>query len=594
MARSESSKNDRLVKTGRADGWQNVLTGLGSTTRDKRESHIPVPDPLSYADALSIYRATDTGARIVDVPAEEMTRQGFDVQIPEEHESAEALGAALDDLDVNSKLLDLAKKTRAFGGAIALVGAQDGTARLSEPLNENKIQSIEFLTVFDPSEVSVLEFVGSVGARNYGDPAFYSIHPKVMSADPKSQGLERVHSSRVLLFRGPSISRLQEQSNRGFGDSVFDLVWKVIRDFDSAYSNSSVLIEDFAQAVFKIKGLAEAIAGDRSDLVKKRLEIMDLSRSVLRAIALDAEGEDFERKPTPISGLADLLDRFANRLSAATRIPVTVLMGTSPAGLSATGASDVRLFYDFIASQQQAVLKKPLERLIRLIMLSKTGPTKGTEPENWAVQFRPLWQPSEQEQATTRQTMANADQIYLTNGVLSADEVRNARFGGDRYSVETAIEADDGEDMNEADDLAEAEGVTRGVDENGKPIEVKPGETAPEKSPTGAPGGMPTASSGAPKVQDQAMNGAQVTSLIEVVRAYHAEEIPRESALAIVRIAFRLSEQEASDLIGPENFQPKEPPPPVIAGGPPGVSQKPPQPKQPTTPRPVPPGSKEV
>ena len=588
MAPSKSSKIDRLAKTGRADGWQNVLTGLGSKTRDKRESSIPVPDPLSYQDALSIYRSTDTGARIVDVPADEMMRQGFDVQIPGEHEQAEAIGAALDDLDVNSKLLDLAKKTRAFGGAIALVGAQDGAARLSEPLNENRIASIEFLTTFDPSEVSVLEFVGSVGARNYGEPAFYSIHPKVYNADPKGQGLERVHASRVLHFRGASISRLQEQSNRGFGDSVFDLVWKVIRDFDSAYSNSSVLIEDFAQAVFKIKGLAEAIAGDRSDLVKKRLEVMDLSRSVLRAVALDADGEDFERKPTPVSGLSDLLDRFANRLSAATRIPVTVLMGTSPAGMSATGASDIRIFYDFISGQQQSVLKKPLERLIRLLMLSKKGPTKGVEPENWAVQFRPLWQPSEAEQATTRATMAGADQIYLTNGVLSADEVRNARFSGDRYTVETTIEADD--DTSEADDLAETEGVTRAVDENGEPVEVKPGETKP--GPTGAPG---AGASGAPKVQDQAMNGAQVSSLIEVVRAYHAEEIPRESAIAIVKVAFRLSDQEALELIGPENFEPKEPPAPAFGGGfggPPKPGQ-PGQPKQPTTPKPAFPSAKE-
>jgi phage-related protein (TIGR01555 family) len=540
-----SKKNARLEQTARADGWTNVLTGLGVSTRDKRAAHVPIPEPLSYADALSIYRATDTGARIVDLPAEEMVRQGFDVLIPKNPEQGEVIGAALDDLDVNAKLLDLARKTRAFGGAVALVGAQDGAGRLSEPLNERAIQTIEFLTVFDPSEVSVLEFVGSVGARNYGEPAFYSIHPKVSSADPKSQGLERVHASRVLHFRGPSISRLQEQANRGFGDSVFDLVWKVIRDFDSAYANASALIEDFAQAVFKIRGLAEAIAGDRSDLVKRRLEVMDLSRSVLRAIALDADGEDFERKPTPISGLPELLDRFANRLAAATRIPVTVLMGTSPAGLNATGASDVRLFYDFIASQQQAVLRKPLERLIRLVMLSKRGPTKGVEPDNWAVQFRPLWQPSEQEQAVTRQTMAAADQVYLANGVLSADEVRKARFGGDRYSVETSIEADDGV-SEEAASLAETEGVPRGIDPNGQPILLKPGEV-----------GSGVAASA--KVQDQAMNGAQVTSLIEIVRAYHANQIPRESALAIVRVAFRLSEQEAAEVIGPESFQPKQP-----------------------------------
>lgn len=587
MARKTKPTKSADQAISKVDGWANVLTGvgtLGASARDKRSGAAPNPQPLSYSDALALYRSTDTGARIVDIPAEEMIRAGWDLRIPDDHETAEKLGAKLDDLEASAKLLDLSKKVRAFGGAIALVGADDGSTNFALPLAEERIKSVKFLTVFDPSEVSVLEYEGAIGSPDYGDPLFYAIHPRVITASPTSPALlNRVHRSRVLLFRNPPISRLQANANAAFGDSIFDLTWRVIRDFDSAYSNSNALIEDFAQAVFKIKGLAEAIAADRSDVVKERLRIMDLSRSVLRAIALDADGEDFERKPTPISGLAELLDRFANRLAAATRIPVTVLMGTSPAGLNATGASDVRLFYDFISSQQNTIIRKPFERLIRLVMLAADSPTRGKEPENWALEFRPLWQPSEQEQATTRQTMANSDQIYLGAGVLSADEVRQARFGGDRYSVNTSIEA---EDLNEeADDLAESEGVTRGVDENGEPIQVKPGEMNPAAG-----------ASGAPKAQDTALNGAQVTSAIEIVKSVHRGELPRESGLAMLAEFFNLSPESAEKIMGPENFKPeptaeekalaaaaKNPPPQ------PGAPKPQPRP-QPTG---IPPGPKE-
>lgn len=544
--KSKRADSDFSIKPTTVDGWANVLTGVGTlgiNARDKRAGLVPNPQPLAYTDQLAIYRATDTGARIVDIPAEEMIRSGWDVNIPDDHETAEQIGARLDDLDTASKLLDLAKKTRAFGGAIALIGADDGSKDLSLPLNESAIKRVDFLTIFDPSEVSVLEYEGAIGSPGYGDPLFYAIHPQVHVTTPADPvGLtNRVHASRVLLFRNPTISRLQGNANRAFGDSIFDLCWRVIRDFDSAYSNSNALIEDFAQAVFKIKGLAEAVAADRSDVVKARLQIMDLSRSVLRAIALDADGEDFERKPTPISGLAELLDRFANRLAAATRIPVTVLMGTSPAGLNATGASDVRLFYDFVSSQQNTILRKPFERLIRLVMLAKDSPTRGIEPKNWALEFRPMWQPTEQEQAATRQTMANADQIYLGAGVLSADEVRQARFGGDRYSVNTSIEA---EDLNDdADELAESEGVTREVDAEGNPVQVMPGA-------------MP-ASAGAPKAQDTALNGAQVTSAIEIVKSVHRGELPRESGLAMLAEFFNLTPEAAARIMGPENFKPE-------------------------------------
>jgi hypothetical protein len=66
------------------------------------------------------------------------------------------------------------------------------------------------------------------------------------------------------------------------------------------------------------------------------------------------------------------------------------------------------------------------------------------------------------------------------------------------------------------------------------------------------------------------MNGAQVSSLVEVVRAVHAEEIPRESGIGILQVAFKLSPAAAASVMGPETFKPKEPKPTGF-GGPPGA-----------------------
>ena len=545
----------RLLSLVRLDGWVNVLTGV-ATSRDARTSSAPNPqNKLGLADCEALYVSSDTAQRIVDIPAEEMSREGFDLKIPDGGAEAERLGAMLDDLKFDSKLLDMTRKTRALGGAILFLGADDGAPSLDQPLDPVRSRGVRFLTVFDPNEFSVLEWQGAIGAPDYGEPLMYSISPRIISADPRYGAgvLGRVHASRLVRMTRPTLTRIRSQSNRGVGDSVYETVWESIRDFDMAHSEAAALVKDFAQAVFKIRGLSEAIASDNAKLVAERLRMMDLSRSVLRAVALDAENEDFERKPTPVSGLSDILDRLSIRVAAATRIPVTKLMGQAPAGLNATGDADTRNFYDYLKSEQTSLHRPVIESVTRLIMLSRGSPTQGAEPENWSVEFRPLWQPTQKEQADARNVMASADSIYLTQGVLSADEVRRARFGGDAWSVSTSIKVDDLDD-NDSDEIENEEGVTR-LDPEGNPIQVASGSTAP-------------------KAADTALNGAQISSAIEIVRSVGREELSRESGLAMLIEFFNLSSESANRILGPVAFKPIEPATPA----PPQNTQNPPAP----------------
>jgi phage-related protein (TIGR01555 family) len=477
-ANKKSSKSDEQVIL---DGWQNALTGLGDPSRDKRNSAVPAPDSLSYADALDLIRADFMAQRIVCKPAEEMTREWFDVRIEDNEEAAEAIGARMADLKAPERFYKAIEQERLFGGSLIFIGANDGITDPSLPLNEKAIKSIDFLTGFDNSEAFVTRWQANPMDRDYGEPLEYQISPRVIGVDSKGI-LTRVHASRVIRFCGPVYSRILLNAKRGWGDSVLDVVWKVIRNFAESFSGAGALIQDFSQAVIKIKGLAAAIAADKSNLIKNRMMMLDLARSVLRAMVLDADNEDFERKPTPISGLDALLQQFAQQLAAAADIPLTVLMGQSPAGLSATGDSDIRQWYDHVRKMQNK--RRPqFERLAKLLFLAKDGPTRGVEPKNWSLQFRSLWQESDGEKAKTRLTMAQADQIYLQTGVIDAGEVRVSRFGGDEYSIDTAIEGDSAPAETLAQE-AEENGISRIDPNTGKPAQYKPGALVNTKPQT--------------------------------------------------------------------------------------------------------------
>ena len=76
-----------------------------------------------------------------------------------------------------------------------------------------------------------------------------------------------------------------------------------------------------------------------------------------------------------------------------------------------------------------------------------------------------------------------------------------------------------------------------------------------------------------------AFNGAQVKALSDIVLQVASKEIPFESAVQMVRIAFPVSEAEARELLQPAENMPKPEAPTVVV--PPPVPPAPPKPGEP-------------
>lgn len=440
------------------DGWENVFTGLG-TARDKRTGGAVTFKKLTYVECEDLWRGDDMAAKIIEEPAREMTRKWLDVQIENAEEDdisetkadAELVEKDLKRLKAQARVREAIMRQRAYGGAVLLVGAEDGVSDLSQPLREAALRRVRFLTVFDAWEVYPRSYYSDPEEEGYGEPETYWIYPQGVpggmnvNAKPTKMTTTIVHESRLLRFEGVRVSRRQARENRGWGDSVFVRMQEVLADFGMSWGGVSHLMQDFSQAVFKMRGLFEALAAGNEALVQQRLAMMDECRSMLRAVLLDAgDGtgptEDFERKPTPVTGLAELLDRFCNRLAAAADMPVTRLMGQSPAGLNATGAQDEGWWYDRMAGLQDEVLRDPLERLIHLLFVSKEGPTDGVVPENWSLVFRSLKQLSPMDEATRRKTVVEMAKTAIDSQMVMPEEAGVSIFGGDEFSAEIHID----------------------------------------------------------------------------------------------------------------------------------------------------------
>lgn len=384
----------------RNDSWQNLLTGLGSSRDKANYLHLTPNDRFSPEYLEQLYNSDDIAARIIDLVPHEIMRQGFNIN-----------GKPILELNLKHHLCDALIKSRLFGAAYIFLGIDDG-ADQTNPLVLQKIKSLKFINILSAKEITIKSFYQDIVSPNFGEPELYEL----------TQSKTIIHESRLIPFYGTS-----PLGPKTFPPSILQRIYPVLQQFHTAWQATAHLMTDAAQGIFKLKGLHSAVASNRSDELLKRMELVDMSRSISRSILLDAEDEDFRRDTYGFAGIPEILEKMMLRLSAAARIPVSLLMGQAPAGLNATGDSDIRFFYDQVKAEQEA-LKPKIERIYRLLV--KNGNT------DCAIEFPALWQLTDKEQAELRRLEAETDRIYLQEGVLLPEEVAIKRFSTGDFAID--------------------------------------------------------------------------------------------------------------------------------------------------------------
>lgn len=426
----------------RGDGYLNVITGVGAQ-RDPTTQTFYAPEPILTQQQLeAIFEGDGIGRRIVEMPAEEMCRGWFDVVGDE----GEGVQDYLETLRMQQVFTDAAVWARLFGGSLVYLILEDGKDE-QQPVDYKRIRKVVGAQVFDrwsvgfepdrPSKDPILRLMGR--------PEFYNLTPLGGGFPIK------VHESRVAYIPGRRLTASRRQTNGGWDASVLQGAWTALQRHGTGMGYSSNILRDFVQSVLAVKDLTAMIAAGREDVVERRIRLLDVSRSILNTIILDAEGEEYTKQSSSVAGLADILDRFAETLSAAVGIPITKLFGKAPGGLNSTGEHDMRNYYDMLASEQNRMLDPLAETIVKMVFSAKDGPTSGREPKEWSVRWRSLDQPTQKETAELRKQVADTDKIYIDAGVLSSDEVAQSRFGQGEWTMETQLV--EGTDRNETASL---------------------------------------------------------------------------------------------------------------------------------------------
>ena len=418
------------------DGWANILTGIG-TNLDKTSYALPNWSRMDRQLAEAIYAADDMGSKIASIIPEDGTRAGVEWIIPEgeDPELIKWLDKEMDRLEVWRKLAWAWIQARVFGGSIIYISVADGRETY-EPIDWKNVSRINSLNVFDRWQLSITssDIISDLSDPNFGLPGYYNFMAG-NSPSPETPPM-RIHYSRVIRFDGIKLPTRLFIKNNYWHDSIYSKLYKSIRNYSSSFDAVANLLTDFNQPVFKVEGLADSLAMDGGVTAQKKVETVALSRSVARAVILDKQ-DDFQTVGASVSGLSDLLKMTTDRLVGGSNIPHTRLLGESPSGLGATGRSELTDYYDMIASQQEQILRHPLDYVLKLLFLQVNAPES---PEGFSFNFSNLYQTDQATVIATRKTQADIDALYIDRGVYDPMTVAKARFGTGEYSFETSID----------------------------------------------------------------------------------------------------------------------------------------------------------
>lgn len=452
--------------TYREDGYTNMLNKYG-TSQDNSEAYDYKPEEFANDMELTrLYEGNGLFTKIIDRPAEESIKHGFDIDYGDEA-ITEYVEDKMDELELEDRFATAEKWARLYGGSIIVMLVDDGRG-LEEPLDWNNVRSIDELRVFErsivqPDYTSLYTYnAHEVMEKHRERPLDQPEHYAVFSL----YGYFTVHYTRCLVFRN---GRLPEHTTnalyRYWGIPEYVKIKRALRETITAHSDGVKLLERSVQAIYKMKGLANLLATeDGEDQAIRRMQVIDMARGILNSLAIDSEGEDYDFKTLPMAGVKDILDSTCNMLSAVTDIPQTILYGRSPAGENSTGDADLENFYNLLERIQKMNMKSNGRTVIDLIL--KEGKERGQIEKipKYKMKFAPLWSMSETEQATVEQTKATTEQIkaqtaqaYVDMQAIDPSEVRQALAKGDTYDIQELVTEEDEFDI--PDDLMDIEGI---------------------------------------------------------------------------------------------------------------------------------------
>lgn len=268
----------------------------------------------------------------------------------------------------------------------------------------------------------------------------------------------KYHKSRILTFVGRDVPDILKGAYAFCGLSRSQMARPYVENWLRTRQSTADIVNAFSVMVLKTN-MDAFLEGGSSDGVISRIDFFNANRSNKGTMVVDKDTEDFGNVSAPLGTLDKLQAQALEQICSVSHIPLVKFTGISPTGLNQSNEGEIRIFYDFVLSEQEAIFKDNLNAVVGMVMHHLWGQADpGIEFE-----FVPLWEMNEKERADLRKTEADTDQVLCDLGAISPEEIRR-RVANDPDTPYAGLDPDDMPEppMDPSMDPSMGEGIVEG------------------------------------------------------------------------------------------------------------------------------------
>lgn len=395
-------------------------------------------DAQDYELLNNQYKHDAIARRVVAKPAEDATRNGWRLVIPDDPKKQDQYQVALDKLGLNNVLTQQLIYQRLHGDGYINFGIKESHATdESKQLNPDDVVDVTFVHAFGQNHVDSYQVNNDPTSNNFKKEQAVVIRQTQAGSTINSNGNqvpELAKAKPIIIDKSRyfhiSLDKFEDDQT---GTSIITRCQDQLKAMNTATESVGKILREFTIKVFK---------SDRAMGIEDEAEYQNIVRNISQAmntesIAFIGSDDDLAKVSTPTNGIDTLFNFAWQSLSAACNIPKSVLTGEQ-AGSLAGASQDVVNYYDTIKSMQEALLKPEIEYLVKLLMYADNVAGGQEDPDEleWHIEFNPLWSPDDKTQSETLVNHVNAASTLVGSGIYDPDEARQMLDGQGNNAIQ--------------------------------------------------------------------------------------------------------------------------------------------------------------
>lgn len=350
----------------------------------------------------------------IQTVSDDLSRKWIKIDGCDDPQKLEIIENELKKLHIKDLFHKAVTTTGYMGGAFIFIDTGEDDLTLPLAINDLSAElkdgaKVKFVVV-DPVNVSPIEYNCIDPLRDdYMRPRMWQVLGK------------RVHASRLLTFVENQPPMLLKPNYNFLGIPQAQILWDYVMHFNQTRASTARLLEKISLLVVQTD--MDAVLSDEHgiELFDAKMEFLERYRNNDSVFVCDKESEGVMNVQTTIAGCTDVVRQSLELIACINRTPAVKLLGISPSGFNATGESDLKNYYDYIASKQE-LYREQIQTIINVIQLCEFG---NIDPAI-TFKFEPLNEENKASQAMTAQTKIGALTQLVDRQAMSAEELRTA------------------------------------------------------------------------------------------------------------------------------------------------------------------------